>query len=158
MNEFVLVTRWMIPALIEVVWEALHDVQQWPTWWKYVKEVSEIEAGDADGVGARRHFVWATRLPYCIAFEMRTTRVLRPKLIEGRAGGDLNGTGRWDLKPVEGGTDVRYEWRVSADKPRMRLLAPLLRPMYVWNHGGVMQAGRDGLVRYLAAGTDDAVR
>lgn len=151
MNEFVLVTCWTIPAPIEAVWAALHDVQQWPTWWPYVKQVTEIEPGDADGVGARHEFVWATRLPYRIAFEMRTTRVLRPLLIEGRASGDLNGTGRWDLEPVANGTRVRYEWRVSADKPWMRRLALLLRPVYVWNHNGVMRGGERGLLRHLGA-------
>jgi carbon monoxide dehydrogenase subunit G len=130
-HEFVLVSDWRIPAPIEAVWAALHDVEKWPKWWPYVKQVTEIEPVDADGVGARRAFVWATRLPYRIAFEMRTTRVRRPVLMEGRASGDLNGTGRWDLELTAYGTRVRYEWRVSADKPWMRRLAPLLRPVYL---------------------------
>jgi uncharacterized protein YndB with AHSA1/START domain len=151
MNEFVLVTTWTIPAPIEAVWAVLHDVQHWPTWWPYVRQVTEIEPGDADGVGARRGFVWSSRLPYRIAFEMRTTQMRRPVLIEGQASGDLNGTGRWDLEPIAGGTQVRYEWRVSADKPWMRWLAPVLRPLYVWNHNAVMRGGEQGLLRHLAA-------
>ena len=151
MNEFVLLTNWTIPYPIEKVWKAIHDVRVWPTWWRYVKEVTELEPGDADGLGATRRFVWATRLPYEIAFEMRTTRVQRPTLIEGQASGDLNGTGRWALQPLAGQTQVRYEWRVSADKPWMKWLAPLLRPIYVWNHSGVMRAGKEGLLRHLAA-------
>jgi uncharacterized protein YndB with AHSA1/START domain len=151
MNDFVLTTRWIIPASIEAVWGALHDVQAWPRWWKYVREVTELEHGDKDGVGARHRFVWATRLPYQITFEMQTTRLQRPFAIEGRARGDLDGTGRWELKSVAGGTQVQYEWRVIADKPWMKWLAPLLRPVFIWNHGGVMGAGRDGLLRILAA-------
>ncbi len=150
MNQFVLTTRWIIPAPIDAVWSALHDVAQWPSWWKYVKRVTELEPGDAAGIGVRRQFVWATRLPYCVTFEMCTTRVKRPVLIEGRASGDLNGSGRWELQTVDNNTLVRYEWRVSADKLWMRLLAPLLHPVYVWNHDEVMRAGREGLLRYLA--------
>ena len=151
MNEFLLVTIWLIPAPIEAVWKALHDVRKWPTWWRYVKEVTELGPGDTDGLGATRRFVWATRLLYEITFEMHTTRVQRPVLIEGRASGDLNGTGRWELQVLGGQTQVRYEWRVRADKPWMKLLAPLLQPIYVWNHTGVMQTGREGLLRHLAA-------
>ncbi len=151
MNEFVLLTRWLIPAPIETVWSALHDVQRWPTWWKYVKEVTELDAGDADSVGAVRRFVWGTRLPYRVAFDMRTTRITRPVLIEGEASGDLNGSGRWELQTIGHNTLVRYEWCVSADKHWMKLLAPVLRPVYEWNHDEVMRAGREGLLRHLAA-------
>ncbi len=111
MNEFVLITNWMIPAPIETVWKAIQDVRKWPTWWRYVKEVSELGPGDADGLGATRRFVWATRLPYEITFGMHTTRVQRPTLIEGQASGDLTGTGRWELQVLGGQTQVRYEWR-----------------------------------------------
>jgi hypothetical protein len=150
MNEFVLVTRWIIPAPIETVWTALHDVAQWPQWWKYVKQVTELEPGDAEGVGATRRFVWATRLPYHVRFDMRTLRVRRPVLIEGRACGDLNGIGRWELQTVERHTLVRYEWRVSADKPWMKVFAPLLKPVFEWNHDEVMRAGKEGLLRHLS--------
>jgi hypothetical protein len=33
----------------------------------------------------------------------------------------------------------------------MRQLAPLLRPVFAWNHGVVMGWGEDGLQRKLAA-------
>lgn len=82
---------------------------------------------------------------------MRTRRGLRAVLIEGQASGDLNGTGRWELQARQGPRRVRYEWRVRADKPWMRLLAPLWRPIYVWNHGGVMRAGSEGFLRPPAA-------
>lgn len=150
-REFVLTTRWLIPAPIEAVWALLHEVSGWPRWWKYVKQVTLVQRGDAEGIGARRRFVWATRLPYEIAFEMQTTRIERPRRIEGSASGDLSGRGSWRLRNLGGRTLVRYEWRVRADKPWMRWLAPLLRPVFVWNHHGVMRAGREGLLRELAA-------
>jgi uncharacterized protein YndB with AHSA1/START domain len=150
-NEFVLTTRWVVAAPIDSVWRVLHDVQAWPSWWRYVRAVRVLQRGDADGVGARRRFVWATRLPYDIAFDMRTTRVERPRLLEGEASGDLNGSGRWQLRRARGGTLLRYEWRVRADKAWMRWLAPLLRPVFVWNHNAVMRAGEAGLRRLLAA-------
>jgi hypothetical protein len=149
MNEFVLVTRWLVPAPIDAVWTALRDVRQWPSWWKYVKDVTELAPGDTNGVGVTHRFVWATRLPYRVVFDMRTVRIQRPVLIEGRASGDLNGTGRWELRTADRNTLVRYEWRVRAAKSWMKLLAPLLHPVFVWNHDAVMRAGKDGLLRHL---------
>jgi hypothetical protein len=34
----------------------------------------------------------------------------------------------------------------------MRALAPLLRPVFAWNHGTVMRRGEAGLTRLLAQG------
>ncbi len=46
---------------------------------------------------------------------------------------------------------MRYEWIVEVKEPRLRLLAPLLRPLFVWNHNTVMGWGFQGLVAKLAA-------
>jgi len=40
---------------------------------------------------------------------------------------------------------------VEVAKPWMRLIAPLARPVFAWNHAMVMDWGRQGLERLLAA-------
>src|SRR5262249_41902590 len=85
--------------------------------------------------------------PYKVRFNMRTVRVEPPSLIEGHADGELSGTGRWTLTSEGTGTRVRYDWIVEVTKPWMRLLAPLLRPVFAWNHNKVMEWGRAGLER-----------
>ena len=149
---FELVTDWQIPAPLPAVWEALAQPEQWPSWWPAVLAVKLLEPGDAEGVGAYRRLTWRTALPYRITFNMRTTRVERHALIEGRADGELAGTGRWTLtpavpSPILAGTHVRYEWIVEVTKPWMRLVAPLARPLFAWNHGKVMEWGRQGLTQ-----------
>jgi hypothetical protein len=81
---------------------------------------------------------------------MRTTRIQRPDLLEGEASGDLQGIGRWRLQRAQAGTLVRYDWCVNLDKSWMRALLPVLRPVFEWNHDGLMRAGCEGLSRYLA--------
>jgi hypothetical protein len=110
-----------------------------------------IEPGGPDGVGAYRRFTWRTAPPYRVSFNMRTLRVEKPALIEGRADGELAGTGRWTLTPAGAGTQVHYDWIVDVTKPWMRLLAPLARPVFARNHDVVMGWGRQGLARRLAA-------
>jgi hypothetical protein len=48
-------------------------------------------------------------------------------------------------------TTVRYEWRVRTTKRWMNLAAPLLAPLFAWNHDQVMCAGGRGLAEYLGA-------
>ncbi len=81
---------------------------------------------------------------------MRTTRIEPQRLIEGVADGELTGSGTWTLAAGPGRTDVRYDWRAEATKPWMRVLAPLAKPPFAWNHGVVMEWGRGGLARRLA--------
>lgn len=54
------------------------------------------------------------------------------------------------LRAEDGFTDVTYVWRVRLIKRWMRWLAPLLAPVFLWNHEGVMRAGEAGLRRHLA--------
>ena len=53
--------------------------------------------GDEVGIGQVGRYTWRSRLPYALDFEMTTTRVERPHLLEGEATGELAGMGRWRL-------------------------------------------------------------
>jgi len=148
-TRFHLVTEWQVEAPLDRVWALLVAPQDWPGWWRAVERVELVEPGDEDGIGALRRMTWKTALPYSLAFSMRTTRVEAMRLIEGRASGELDGTGRWTLSPSPGGTAVRYDWIVEVTKPWMRLAAPLLRPVFAWNHDIVMGWGKEGIARRL---------
>jgi hypothetical protein len=86
---------------------------------------------------------------------MTTTRIEKPRLLEGRAEGELAGVGRWRLfEEAQGAGDrpvtaVLYEWNVSTTKPWMNLLAPLARRVFEWNHDWVMRNGGEGMARKL---------
>ena len=149
MRQYSLVTQWHLQAAIEPVWQALVSPEEWPQWWRYVKAVVELEEGDARGIGALRRYTWSSKLPYRLSFEMRTTALARPTLIEGAAIGDLNGTGRWQLSESGTTTRVRYTWTVSTNKDWMNLLAPVLAPVFAWNHDQVMHEGGRGIARHL---------
>jgi uncharacterized protein YndB with AHSA1/START domain len=144
-SEFVLVSDWRIAAPRASVWQALRRPCEWPAWWPYVKRVEELEHGNGGGVGARHRVHWTSRLPYSIHLVTRVVEVREPELIRVEAAGDLRGEGVWRLREEDGGTGVEYTWRVGLDKGWMRALAPLLRPVFAWNHNAVMAAGEQGL-------------
>jgi uncharacterized protein YndB with AHSA1/START domain len=147
--QFQLVSNWHVDAPIERVWDALKATEEWPSWWRYVKSVQEIDPGDADGLGAIRHIAWSSRLPYGVAFDVEVTEIQRPRRMQGRAGGQLDGVGTWELTPEGETTRVRYIWCVNLGTRWMRIAAPLAAPVFRWNHDGVMRAGAQGLARHL---------
>lgn len=151
MASFDFVTTWHIEAPIEAVFGALTDSLNWPGWWPGLVDVQSLEAGDDRGIGRTQRFVWKSRLGYRLRFDICITRVHEPCLIEGVAGGDVAGIGRWQLDEGKAGTRVRYTWQVRTVRPWMGLLARVARPLVAWNHHAMMRAGRAGLSRYLAA-------
>jgi uncharacterized protein YndB with AHSA1/START domain len=149
MARYEFLTTWCLDAPIGDVWDALYASERWPEWWRGVERVKVLEPGDADRVGELSRYTWRSRLPYTLEFDMRTTRVERPFLVEGKAQGELTGEGRWRLFEGGGATAVTYEWIVETTERWMNVLAPLARPVFAWNHDVVMRNGGEGLARRL---------
>ena len=148
-KRYALTTQWHLRAPISQVWDAIYAVEAWPKWWKYVLAVTDLQKGDATGVGAVRRYTWSSRLPYRLTFDMRSTVVDPPHLLVGEALGELTGVGRWTLSGRSAGTTVRYDWEVQTSRPWMNALAPVMAPVFRWNHGQVMAAGGRGLAKHL---------
>jgi uncharacterized protein YndB with AHSA1/START domain len=144
-------TTWCLEAPIDPVWEAIHDSESWPQWWRGVERVVELEPGDEQGIGQVGRYTWKSRLPYELSFDVTTLRKERPHLLAGEASGELAGTGTWRLAEGGGLTTVLYEWDVRTARAWMNLLAPLARPVFAWNHDWVMKRGGEGLAHLLGA-------
>jgi uncharacterized protein YndB with AHSA1/START domain len=152
MSEYAFLTTWLLESPRRPIWDAIHDQERWPQWWRGVEEAEELSRPPGgDDVGTVSRLVWKSLLPYRVEFEVTTTRVECPYLLEGHARGELEGTGRWRLYEQDGVTAVLYEWNVSTTKPWMNRLAPLLRPAFEWNHDWVMARGGEGLAKLLGA-------
>jgi hypothetical protein len=150
-THFDLVSHWRVAAPVDRVWAALADPESWPQWWPYVLDVQTLSTGAADGLGSLRRIRWATRLPYQLLIEVEAIEVLRPERLRARSQGQLRGEGLWLLRSDGPHTDITYVWRVELTRRWMRALAPLLAPVFRWNHAAVMRAGEAGLNRRLAA-------
>jgi uncharacterized protein YndB with AHSA1/START domain len=151
MAAYRFLTTWLLEAPRERVFEAIHDQERWPEWWRGVEEAEELRKGEegGDGVGSVSRLVWRSRLPYRVEFEVTTKTVERPHLMEGEAVGELSGTGRWRLFEQGRVTAVLYEWDVRTTRAWMNLVAPLARPVFERNHDWVMARGGEGIAALL---------
>jgi hypothetical protein len=143
-------TTWILDAPRAAVWDAIHDVERWPEWWRGVRSVVELERGDEQGIGAVYAHEWRSVIPYPVRFRTRITRIVPQHLIEAEADGELAGSGRWRLHG-DGDTVVTYEWDVRTTRPWMNLVAPVARPIFRWNHNVVMHHGGECLAGVLGA-------
>jgi uncharacterized protein YndB with AHSA1/START domain len=147
--DYRFLTTWLLDSPREPVFDAIYDQASWPGWWRGVEEASEIRPGEEDGVGTVARMVWKSLLPYRVEFEVTTTHVERPHLLQADAVGELTGVGRWRLFEYEGATAVLYEWNVATTRAWMNLLAPVARPVFEWNHDWVMARGGEGIANLL---------
>ena len=149
MADYRFLTTWLLDSPREPVFDAIYDQASWPSWWRGVEEASEVRPGDESGVGTVARMVWKSLLPYRVEFEVTTTHVERPHLLQADAVGELTGVGRWRLFEHGRATAVLYEWNVATTRAWMNLLAPVARPVFEWNHDWVMARGAEGIANLL---------
>ncbi|MDI3408719.1 SRPBCC family protein [Streptomyces cavernicola] len=134
---------WNVPARPEAVFAVLENAEEYPLWWRQVREVIPIDAHSG-----RARF--RSALPYDLRVTVRELRRdPAAGVLEIRMTGDLDGWARWTLAPVGRGTRVVYEQEVDVRRTLMRRLAVPGRPVFLLNHALMMRAGRRGLIGHL---------
>jgi uncharacterized protein YndB with AHSA1/START domain len=148
-SDYYFVTSWFFCAPLERVFAELEAVEQWPSWWPGVLAVEPVASEGRGSLGKRTRNTWKSVLPYELTFEAELVRYEPPHVLEVAASGELAGRGRWELSSERGGTRVVYHWRVATTRAWMKLLAPIARPFFKWNHDVVMGWGGAALARRL---------
>jgi uncharacterized protein YndB with AHSA1/START domain len=143
--------HWRVPFPIESVWEVLARPEQYPLWWKGVYLSAGRLNSEDDPDGASRVEVTARGwLPYKLRFTIETVTLRKPHLIEFRASGDfVADLSRWVLRPEGAATLVTLQWNPRVEKPVVKLLSPILKPLFRWNHNWTMRRGERQISEYL---------
>jgi len=146
-NEYRFVTRWLLATTPDELFDVLDNPVDYVRWWPSVWLRAEVlDRGGSDGVGRRVRFHSRGRLPYMLRWIAETTAVSRPDRIAVRASGDFNGSGEWTVHAVDPSlTEATYVWAITATKPLLKSLSPLLRPLFEWNHRWAMSRGEESL-------------
>src|SRR5262249_35656303 len=150
-NDYHFVTCWLVPGTVEEVADVLSDATDLSRWWPSVYlAVSELDPGDERGVGKEVSLYTKGWLPYTLRWSFRVLEQHDPHGFTFEASGDSTGRGVGTLNQVGPLVEVEYDWRILANKPLLRWLSPLLRPVFEANHRWAMARGEESLRQELA--------
>ncbi|WP_174329829.1 SRPBCC family protein [Litchfieldella anticariensis] len=152
-NKFHFMETWTVPGYSpEEIWAAISTAHpcHLPRWWDGVYlQVKPLEGADRLSVGARAWVKARGFLPYKLRFLLEVSALEPNSRIEVRSQGDLEGVWCAQLKEYEDGSCIGLEWKVTVNKPIVRLLSPLLKPVFARNHIWTTPRGEAGLRAYM---------
>ncbi|MET0501548.1 MAG: SRPBCC family protein [Candidatus Binatia bacterium] len=150
-NEYRFLTRWRVQGTVEQVYDTLSRPADMVRWWPSVYlAVQELETADPDKIGKVVSLYTRGWLPYTLRWQSRVTETNYPYGFALEAWGDFVGTGRWHFEPDGSWVNITYDWRIRADRPILRYLSFLLKPIFAVNHRWAMAQGEKSLAAELA--------
>jgi hypothetical protein len=150
-NHYHFVSNWRVLGGIEEVYALISDATGLRRWWPAAfTDVLQIQPGDDQGVDRVVRFESKSWLPFSLLWHANTVEAEPPHRFRFEAWGDLAGAGEWRLHQDGAWTDLTFDWEVTAKKPALRYLGPLLRPLFIANQEWLMAKGEASLRLELA--------
>jgi hypothetical protein len=150
-TDYRFLTHWRVRGTAGDVFAILSDPAGYPRWWSDVfLDVRETGGYGPDGRARRADIYSKGRLPYTLRWQARVVEVRLGRGFTLEATGDFIGRGVWNFRQDGDWVDITYDWTVRAQKPFLRYLSFLLKPIFAANHHWAMRQGEKGLQRELA--------
>ena len=145
-RDYALDATWRLPGTAEEVYDLLLDVEDLPRWWPAnMLDVSVVAPGGAAGVGKTASFKTTGWLPIVQQWRAEVVEARRPEALRMRVSGDFEGEGDWRFYQVGDSVEVVFRWSVRIEKPVVRWLSALLKPVFVLDHNWAMARGLESL-------------
>jgi hypothetical protein len=149
-NDYHFITQWKVKGTCEEVYEILRKPEDLARWWPEVYlKVDVLEPGGEEGVGMVVDLLTKGKLPYKLKWSFCVTNANRPYGFGLEAKGDFVGTGQWTFTQEDDQVSILYDWKIRADKPLLRSLSGVLKPVFSANHRWAMEKGEAALKREL---------
>lgn len=144
LNFYSFRSTWTVDLPPESAYSLLREIGEYYKWWPEIKEMRQIDERRID-IRAR------ALLPYDLWFVGEPNEYPEECALELKMTGDLEGFSRFTIEADGSGSRLLFEEQVEANKPLLRRLALIARPLFVANHWLMMRRGQAGL-RTFAAG------
>lgn len=150
-NDYEFQSQWQVGGTDREVYAILIEGTEYPRWWPQVYlQVKELAPGDLHGLGKAGELLTRGRLPYTLRWTMIVDRTDYPRGFELAASGDFVGRGRWQFIQRNTNVDIVFDWRIRAEKPLLRRLSWLAKPLFRANHAWAMAQGQIALRAEIA--------
>lgn len=150
-NDYVFLTRWLVQGKADEAYAILIGVPGYLRWWRDIYlAVHPLAPAGKDGIGQSYRLLTRGKLPYRLQWETRIVETRRPNGFTIEATGDFVGRGVWAFDEHGGDLKILFDRRLRAEKPLLKSLSFLLKPLFRWNHRWAMERGEEGLRRELS--------
>ena len=150
-NQYEFLSRWRVEGTCGEVADILGDPLALARWWPAVYlSVKETRPPDARGLGGRVRLHTKGWLPYTLRWEFEVTETRYPSGFTIVADGDFDGRGVWTFVQDGSFVNITCDWRLRAEKPMLRRLSFLMKPLFEANHRWAMAQGEASLKLELA--------
>lgn len=150
-NTYHFITQWRVQATLDDVNQILSNATELGRWWPSVYlEVKELAPGDAKGIGRVIDLYTKGWLPYTLRWQFKVTESRYPRGFTLVATGDFVGRGIWTFEPDGEYVRIAYDWKIEAEKPLLKYLSLVMKPIFSANHHWAMRMGERSLILELA--------
>ena len=146
MASYHFISQWRVAATCEEVDHIIGDAEGLRGWWPSVYLDTKVTAtGDANSIGKQVELYTKGWLPYTLRWHFVVVENRKPNGFTIVAQGDFVGKGIWSFE--QDGTDCRviFDWSLDAEKPILKHLSFILRPIFSFNHRWAMARGEESL-------------
>lgn len=150
-NDYQVITHWRVPGTQEEVYDIFANARDLARWWPSVYlDVQVLEHGDVNGKGQVVSLYTKGWLPYTLRWSFRVSEVEKPRGCTLVSNGDFVGRGIWTFEQDGPWVNITYDWKIQAEKPLLRRLSFIFKPIFTANHRWAMAKGKESLLLELA--------
>jgi hypothetical protein len=145
-NTYHFITHWQVKSTLAEVNDVLGNALDLVRWWPSVYlDVKQLAKGEESGVGRVISLYTKGWLPYTLKWQFRVTESHYPNGFAITALGDFVGRGVWTFKQEGENVLITYDWNILAEKPLLKYLSFIMKPIFGANHRWAMQKGYESL-------------
>jgi hypothetical protein len=160
-NHYHFISQWRVEGTCGEVADILGDPLALTRWWPSVYLAArETAPAGPDGLGLRIALHTKGWLPYTLRWELEVVDARYPYGLTIVARGDFDGRGVWRFEQDGRVVNITYDWQLAAEKPLLRQLSAVIKPVFAANHRWAMAQGEESLRLELQRrrAASDAVR
>jgi hypothetical protein len=148
-NAYHFITTWRVEGSVEEVKQIISANASLTRWWPSVYlDAQQLEPGDEYGLGRVVRLYTKGWLPYTLRWTLRSTEITAAGFTF-EAWGDFVGRGIWTFEQDGEQVKVVYDWKIGAEKPLLKRLSFLMKPVSSANHHWAMARGLESLILEL---------
>lgn len=146
-SDYHFITNWQVDATPTEIYEIISNSKNLTNWWGSVYlDLKVLEEGGEGGLSKLVELYTKGWLPYTLRWQFRVIRIDKPQIIEIQAIGDFAGRGIWKFEQTnDGKCNITYDWKITAEKPFLKKMSFVLKPIFSANHLWAMRKGEESL-------------